>query len=296
MAPSKAIKMERGGVPLYARLSQILRARITSGEYKPKDMFPSEDEISRGYGVSRITVREALRILADQGIIIRQSGRGTFVASPGTVRAACSIDDLINGRQETRREWLTRRVLAASQQVSDALGVDQGERVIEMTCVGYAETRPFGLHTVTLPYRVGRGLSARRLGGNTVCQYLTRECGYRLSHVDQWTTASLADRDMAKLIGIPVGDPILTIRRIFVDIEGRVLEFAINKYRADGFPHHMRMKWEAETEGDREGVGQRLSGEPTSRKGRAVYGPGSDGCGSPGREGSGPRSATRSEL
>ena len=267
---SEVIKLERGGAPLYARLSQILRSRITSGEFKPKDMLPTEDEISRTYGVSRITVREALRILADQGIIVRQSGRGTFVTSSGSVRAACSIDDLINGRQETRREWLTRRVLAASPQVSEALGVDQGERVVEMTCVGYADTLPFGVHTVTLPYRVGRRVSARHLGGNTVCQYLTRVCGYRLSHVDQWTTAALADRDMAKLIGISVGDPILCIRRIFFDVEGRAVEFAINRYRADGFPHHMRMKWEAQAEGDREAVRQPLPGEATSRQRRAV--------------------------
>ncbi len=248
---SDAIKMERGGAPLYSRLSQILRSRVTSGEFKPKDMFPTEDESSRAYGVSRITVREALRILTDQGILIRQSGRGTFVASPGTVRAACSIDDLISGRRETRREWLTRRVLTASQEVSEALGVDQGERVVELTCVGYAETWPFALHTVTLPYRVGRLLTARRLGANTVCQYLTRVCGYRISHVDQWTTASLAERDMAKMVGIRIGDPILVIRRIFVDVEGRALEFAINKYRTAGFPHHMRMKWETRPEDER---------------------------------------------
>ena len=267
---NQAIRVERGGVPLYARLSQILRSRITSGEYKPKDMLPTEDEISRAYGVSRITVREALRILADQGIIIRQSGRGTFVATPQTLRAACSIDDLISGRQETRREWLTRRVLTASQGVSDALGLKQGDRVIEITCVGYAKARPFAFHTVTLPFRVGRRVSVRRLGDNTVCQYLTRVCGYRLSHVDQWTTASLADENMANLVGISVGDPILIIQRIFVDVEGQALEFAVNKYRADGFPHHMRMKWETGGEGDQGGGRERFQDEVVLRQRRAV--------------------------
>ena len=267
---NQAIRVERGGVPLYARLSQILRSRITSGEYKPKDMLPTEDEISRAYGVSRITVREALRILADQGIIIRQSGRGTFVATPQTLRAACSIDDLISGRQETRREWLTRRVLTASQGVSDALGLKQGDRVIEITCVGYAKARPFAFHTVTLPFRVGRRVSVRRLGDNTVCQYLTRVCGYRLSHVDQWTTASLADENMVNLVGISVGDPILIIQRIFVDVEGQALEFAVNKYRADGFPHHMRMKWETGGEGDQGGGRERFQDEVVLRQRRAV--------------------------
>ncbi len=65
-------QLERGGVPLYLQLIQILRTQIRSGEYKPGDLLPTEEALGRAFGVSRITVREALRGLTADGLIIRR--------------------------------------------------------------------------------------------------------------------------------------------------------------------------------------------------------------------------------
>lgn len=90
--------LDRGVVPLCVQLARILRTQINSGEYKPGDALPTEEGLSKAFGVSRITVREALRILTDENLIVRHSGKGTFVAKRSglgaSVWAACTIEDL----------------------------------------------------------------------------------------------------------------------------------------------------------------------------------------------------------
>src|SRR5574337_977754 len=103
MPTRNANTLERGGIPLYLQLAQILRGQIESGEYKVGDILPTEEQTSRDFGVSLITVREARRILADEGLISRQSGKGTFATqkpSPATYLVAPTIEDLIYGGQE----------------------------------------------------------------------------------------------------------------------------------------------------------------------------------------------------
>ena len=97
----------RASTPLYAQLVQSLLARINSEELSPDEPLPSESELSSTYSVSRITVREALRILEDEGVIVRRPGKGTFLAKkgrPGPYLMASSIEDLVYGghQAETR--------------------------------------------------------------------------------------------------------------------------------------------------------------------------------------------------
>jgi len=69
-------------LPLYYQLMHELRLRIERGEWKPGDLFPPERELSETYGVSRMTVRQALAELVNDGLLRRDQGRGTFVAKP----------------------------------------------------------------------------------------------------------------------------------------------------------------------------------------------------------------------
>ncbi len=245
--PAETISFEMGTAPLYAQLARILRSQIISGEYKSGDMLPPEGELSKTFGVSRITVRAALRILSDEGLIVRYSGRGTFVAgssSPGAFWAACSIMDLIHSGPETRRELLARRVLHASRGLAERLQAPIGARIIEIQRLAYVDESPFVYSTLTTPYAVGRQVSAESLGNDTLIFRLLETLKLTLSHVDQWTTASLADARIAGILRISPGDPILVVELIFYDAEGRPVELAVNRFRSQ-FRHHIRLKGQA---------------------------------------------------
>lgn len=238
--------LERGVVPLYVQLARILRTQINSGEYKPEDILPTEEGLSKAFGVSRITVREALRILTDEGLILRHSGKGTFVAKhsgPGaSLWAACSIEDLIHGGQETRRVYLGRRFLSASHGLAESLQVPANTRMVEVRSLTYVGEIPLAHVTLTVPYALGRRVPQRRLGQRPLILALSEICGVQVATVDQWTTASLADRRLGEALGIDPGDPILVIERIFYDLEGRPIELAVNRYRTDRFRHHVRLQ------------------------------------------------------
>src|SRR5215475_7370352 len=74
------LKRDQRVVPLYYQVQHTISQRISRGEYAPGTQLPSESELSRELGVSRVTVREALRVLAQENLLVKAQGRGTFVA------------------------------------------------------------------------------------------------------------------------------------------------------------------------------------------------------------------------
>lgn len=238
--------LERGVVPLYVQLARILRTQINSGEYKPDDALPTEDALSKGFGVSRITVREALRILASEGLIVRHSGKGTFVAKRSGLGApfwaAVTIQDAFHDGRETRRRYLGRRVLRASHGVAQSLQIPPDTRVLEVQKLMYIDETPLAHVTLTIPYALGRRIPEKRLAEKPLILLLSEVCGIPLGEADQWTAASLADRRIGDALGLTPGDPILVIERIFYDAEGRPIEVAVNRYRTDRYRHHLRLR------------------------------------------------------
>jgi GntR family transcriptional regulator len=245
---SKTTDFELGALPLYAQLARILRTQITSGEYKPDDMLPTEEQLSKAFGVSRITVRGALQVLSREGLIVRYSGKGTFVAkrdgAGASVWAACRMEDLIHGGQETQRKFLARRVLAARRGLAEKLNIPVGAKVIEIERLTHVNGIPLAHVTLIVPHALGREISDSLLGDRTLVQLLLDSFKLQISRVDQWTTASLADAQIAEALGIISGDPLLVIERIFYDGDGRPVELAINRYRTDRFRHHLRLQGE----------------------------------------------------
>ena len=84
-------KLERGGIPLYYQLEQILRGKITSGEISPDEPFPTESELCEQYGVSRAVVRQAFASLMNDGLIYRIPGKGTFLLHQKQVRECYTV-------------------------------------------------------------------------------------------------------------------------------------------------------------------------------------------------------------
>src|SRR5579871_546231 len=79
------LKRDQRVAPLYYQVQHTIAQRISRGEYPPGSQLPSESELSRELGVSRVTVREALRVLAQENLLVKAQGRGTFVAENARV-------------------------------------------------------------------------------------------------------------------------------------------------------------------------------------------------------------------
>jgi GntR family transcriptional regulator len=238
--------LERGAMPLYAQLARILRTQITSNEVKAGDALPTESEICRAHGVSRITVREALRMLTADGLISRQPGRGTFVAGRAhlatSIWTAGTIEDIIQGGHKAARRYLGRRILRAHRGLAAVLQLPVRTRVVEVQGLAEVAGVPLAHMTLTVPYTLGRTLTIEQLGERPVIVALSEAAGIAVSQVDQWTTASLAGKRIGDLLGVAIGDPILVVERIFYDGEGSPVELVVNRYRTDCFRLHVRLQ------------------------------------------------------
>ncbi len=132
--------------PAYFQLAQILHGEIMSGELRPGDRVPSENELSDRFGLSRMTARKAITVLTDEGLVRREKGKGTFVSSPRVDGGIFLIPDF---HEEMRRqgvssgvELLGVKVVPAGRVPADQLGIRKGERVIYLERVLKGDREP----------------------------------------------------------------------------------------------------------------------------------------------------------
>jgi len=125
----------RSFVPLYYQLQETLKEQIESGVWRPGDRLPSEPELARRYGVSRVVVRQALAILGDDRQVIRIRGRGTFVAEPKLDTRAGGLSRLLAAPRasDVLVEVLDARRIRAEPSIRSRLGAAEDERVLRLT-------------------------------------------------------------------------------------------------------------------------------------------------------------------
>lgn len=148
-------RLNAGPMPLYHQLKLALREEIERGVYKPGDRLPSELELIRQYGISRITVRQALNELEAEGLIVRRHGKGTYVAERRIEQELVRLTDFIEDMQQARLNP-SSRVLAfvhepASLAVARALNLKEGTEVVRVERLRLADERPMALDNTWLP-------------------------------------------------------------------------------------------------------------------------------------------------
>jgi GntR family transcriptional regulator len=249
-------KLQRTGEPLYRQLAQIVRKQIESGEYKPGDPLPPEEQMANQCGVSLITVREARRALVREGLIWRHSGRGTFVAQKPsliTYRIASTTADVyaFNGGLETptrsrdipKREYLGKRLVRANPETAELLKLPVKTKLVEVQVRTWVEDVPLS-HVVSLvPVQFGRGLTPKRLEEQPLVLLLSNVCPAPIIEADQWTMTASATERMAEMLNIKAGDPVLVIQRVFYDRCGAPVQASTNTFRGDRFRQHVRLHW-----------------------------------------------------
>jgi len=242
-----AAALVRSPVPLYFQIANQLEARMVSGEWVPGALLPSEKALASQYGVSLITVRGAMRMLADQGLISRLPGKGTVVREPnsGAVWELGWLSELISTVMPSRLELRSMGSVNASAWVAQRLGLVRGEPVHFMRTVRLAVQRddePFMTTDIYHPLAIGSLLrksdfATRTAQSKLVIQTVEDRCGIKVAGVRQTMTAELANREDARLLGILTGHPLLVVTRDYFDANGRLLQTGRSRYRTDHYEY-----------------------------------------------------------
>lgn len=228
--------MSASYVPRYRTIEQALRERIA--RLRPGDPLPSDTDLCAEFDVSRMTARNAMQLLADEGLVERVPGRGSFVAEPSTHRRA---DRLMSfSREMTRRgrvpssRIVTREIRPARPADAADLDIREGEPVVVLQRVRCADGVPIALEMAVLERRVAPAAMAADVANGSLHAALLA-AGHVLRRGRATITAAAATDTDARLLGTAVGAPMLVERRVILDGSGQPLETTESRYPAERY-------------------------------------------------------------
>lgn len=223
-----------GRMPLYHRIVEQIREYIRDRKVPAGTKLPSEDELAQHFSVSSITIRAALKELADSGLIDRRQGRGTFVRSAVDSRtewSLASIEDIVMTSRLSDTVLVQQGYITAPPWVHSALSLPPKDRAFNLQIIRQKEGRPFMLSDGYFPPFIGDQLAkidvAEHLKKNSLLIGLVEEVtGEHYAEIRQSIVADIASSDIARKLGIPEGTPLLVVRRMSLSDDGRVLQAA----------------------------------------------------------------------
>ena len=236
-----------GGTPLpqYRRIELALRERLAS--MPPGERLPSDEELCREFAVSRMTARNAMLRLAEDGLVQRIPGRGTFsVAAPSHRHA----DRLMAFSQEMARlgrvpssRLLDRDIRPSTADQAAALGLRATEPVVMVRRLRLADGEPMALETAVLVRRTADVVMATDLEHGSLHGALAA-AGLHLRRGNATITAEAASREDVRLLGVLRGSPLLVERRVISDVAGRPVEATESRYPGDRYALDVRFEVE----------------------------------------------------
>lgn len=232
--------------PLYRQLRELLRASILDGTFQPMEKLPSESELGERYGVSRITVRQALSDLRQEGLVFRISGKGTYVSVPRAAEPLVPLQGFSEAMHQAGREAQSRLLsistLPADVRIAHALEVALESPVIEIRRVRYLDRAPISLDISFFRPELGQKLQAEDLASRDIFSLLENECGLVLDHADVSIEATAADEAWCAVLALEAGAPVLRIERLTRDMQGHPIEYEHLFYRGDAFQYRLRVE------------------------------------------------------
>lgn len=226
-------------VPLYYQLKQILLDKLEKGAWKPGDLVPSEQELQQMYGLSRITVRQALSELTYEGRFDRHRGQGTFVANRQLVHnplKRISITQLMR-EQDIEPVWQIRQrdFVSPLPNISETLGIRSNSRVYFVDFLLFAGQEPIGRHLTYLTRPVAESGNVASLSDLELGDFFRALPNREGTQIRRTVQAVPAGSDEAKLLKVRAGSPILSIEVTYSNADGTPLEHLRANYRGDRF-------------------------------------------------------------
>lgn len=228
----------RRAEPLWHQTEMALRAMIEKGEWPAGSQIPNEDRLGAMLGISRITLRHALRNLEEAGLLRREHGRGTFVRSATMVAGARGLTSFTSEMQSLGLTVGTRvldaTIIPATEQIADAIEIAVGEPVLRLRRLRLGNDAPIGIQTAHLPAALVPGLEADAMQVQSL--YETLATRYRIVPVrasEVYRIGAVQEQD-ADLIQLPAGTPAFVVERIAYSSRGP-FEFTTSTMRADRY-------------------------------------------------------------
>lgn len=246
-----ASRRSRGAprTPRYQALAQKLRASILRGDYPEPTSFPTESVLCERYGLSRFTVREALRALQMEGLIQRRRGSGTFVEPP-TARegahhqALSNLDEILGYAHDTQIKFNAHGMVLLPRPLATAVGTSPRERWYHFhgvrTRKGHA--KPIAITNAYVHRSLEEVAAQIDPSAATLFRQLEQKGHLKIERVTQAIQAVPAAGRVVNGLGVRRGSPCLQIVRCYLDTRGRIVEISESHHPGDRFVYSMHME------------------------------------------------------
>ncbi|GIP31620.1 GntR family transcriptional regulator [Paenibacillus sp. J2TS4] len=235
--------LKNNHVPFYLQIAQNIRDKIISGEYPVNFKLPSEDEIVKIFGVSRMTARHAVTQLVNEGLVYRMHGKGAFVARSKVERNL----NKLNGFYEDMKELgmnPSSKILQFTKRLPDQreqhlLQIHKNQEVYYVYRSRYVDDNPIGLQSLVVPVRLVPDLDQVDLEVTSFYSYLD-QIGSPLVKADQRMEAILAP-NVAKKLGVSEKLPFFFFERISYNEEDNPVELLNSYFRGDFYSYNITL-------------------------------------------------------
>lgn len=236
--PSLTLVPTEPGQSRYAALAAALRARVVAGEWPPGSALPAEQTLAAEHGVALGTLRRALELLADQGLIERIHGRGTFVRAGMTGGTMMRFFRFGEGTGEVPASHIvSRRLLVAPAEVARRLGLARGDMALRLQRVRSLSGQPCVYEEIWLPPALFAGLAEGDIAswGDLLYPMFAERCGVHVARaVDEISFGALTAAQAGHL-ALSAGHPCALVTRCAYDLAGHCVEVRYTRGDAHAF-------------------------------------------------------------
>ncbi|UCF61785.1 MAG: GntR family transcriptional regulator [Anaerolineaceae bacterium] len=208
--------------PAYAQLVRILIGQIAAGVFRPGDRLPSEAQLCERYGVSPMTVRRVVNILADQGLVTTERGRGTFVRPLELGTATFDLgrlQQLFRDEDQSTVKLLETRITSATERVARKLAIEAGDRTVFIRRLIFQGEEPMLLHREHVIYDPSRPIVEAEMEVTALRGLFSGGGGSDLKRGDLTIETTLLTEEEAALLHSEIGVPAFRLEHIFYDFE-----------------------------------------------------------------------------
>jgi len=234
--------MNPDDAPLYVQIADKIRHGIKKQTYKIDQQLPAEGPLSEQFGVNRHTLRQAIALLKQEGLVRIERGRGTFISAAPIrypIGTRVRYNEALRAQgHKVRFELVKAQEVTADKPIAQALGIRVGDLVALTERLGFADDVPISVGAGYFPLSLFPDIlsqkSIDRLKSiGSVSKWL--QARYSIDHIRRSTSVSarLVKPEDAKLLALPLNQPILLAESINVDQQGRIIEYGVARLRGD---------------------------------------------------------------
>ncbi|GAK31624.1 GntR family transcriptional regulator [Weissella oryzae SG25] len=224
--------------PIYISIHDEIREAIDAGRWAPGDKIPAERELAEQFDVSRMTLRQAIMLLVEEGVLDRRVGSGTYVAEQKVqdrLNGVMSFTELMKvAGKKASSKTITYHIGKASASEVAHLNLAENADVLRMERVRYGDNEAIAFEVASIPAALVEGLTREELT-SSLYETLGQERNIHVARAQQTVTAAAVNERVAELLDIKRADPVLIMRQVSFDGNNQPFEYVRTQYVGSRF-------------------------------------------------------------